>query len=498
MRKTLKFLIFIALIILPIKVNASYINIGLNCPTGANAGQTISCSITTSNSGDIGSVMILYNFSGGVSYSSFTASGSFGLLNPKTTGVQIGQPGGSLTASGNLGTLVVKIPSTASPGTTVTVGLTGIQASTTSYEDITAGSVSRNININSTNNNLSSLSISGATINFNPNTLSYSVNLNAATTTISAVAADSKATISGIGAKNLKEGKNIFYVTVTAQSGAQKTYTIIITRPITVQPTPTPNPTPSPTPQQPTQPESEETQQEDEALPELPLGGLHEIEAPASQEKDKNNKLKSLAIKQIPFLFNPSISEYEIHVYFDVELIDIMAEPQSDKAKIDGNNKHSLSIGRNLIKITVTSEDEKTRIYEIVVIRDKEEKIIEKNKLKDINIEGYDIKFDSNKNVYTIKTSKDSLNINVTLENDASSYVIKGNNNLIDGSIIKIKVTDEDGNLNTYEIKILKTEDDKKLNISLIITIISIIFGISGFSTAIYFIIKNKKQLPTN
>lgn len=48
--------------------------------------------------------------------------------------------------------------------------------------------------------------------------------------TIGATAADSKATVSGTGAKNLNVGSNKFSVVVKAESGATKTYTVTVTR----------------------------------------------------------------------------------------------------------------------------------------------------------------------------------------------------------------------------------------------------------------------------
>lgn len=491
MKKYLKYLLFIALILIPLKVNASYINVYLSCPAGASAGQTISCVVSTTNSGDIGSVMISYSFGNGASYNTFNAAGSFGLFNPKATGVQIGQPGGTLTSNGNLGTLAVTIPATAAPGSMISVGLTNINASTTAYEDITAANVTKTVSIYSANNYLSSLSISGAAINFNKNTHAYTVNLDAASTTISATAEDGRSSVAGVGAKSLREGRNVFYVVVTAQNGGQRTYTITINRPYSQQPqqptTPTPE-TPTPeTPEEPTDPDA----------PDLPLGGIHEIEGPETGEKDSNAKLKSLTIDKIAIPFNPSIIEYEVNVDFDIDSIKIKADSESDKAKIDGATTHKLIVGRNVIRVTVTAEDDTVRIYEIIINRDKEETPNKKNKLQKLEVEGYELAFNADQNTYTIRTHENSLNINVTLANDNSTYSIKGNSNLIDGSVIRIKVADEEGNINVYEIKVEKVEkkEEKRSNIGIIILIIILsLFGGVGTGLAIVFYRKSKNQ----
>jgi hypothetical protein len=154
-------------------------------------------------------------------------------------------------------------------------------------------------------------------------------------------------------------------------------------------------------------------------------------------------------------------------------------------------------VGRNVIKVTVTAEDGTVRIYEIIINRDKEETPNKKNKLQKIEIEGYELAFNAEKNEYTIKTHENSLNINVTLANDNSTYSIKGNNNLIDGSVIRIKVADEEGNINVYEIKVEKVEkkEEKKSNIGIVILIIILsLFGGVGTGLAIVFYRKSKNQ----
>ncbi|MCQ2478841.1 MAG: cadherin-like beta sandwich domain-containing protein, partial [Clostridia bacterium] len=86
----------------------------------------------------------------------------------------------------------------------------------------------------STNANLSSLSVSGGSLSpkFAANTVTYNVTVPNSTSkvTISAAAQDQKAKVSGTGACDLKVGKNVKTVTVTAESGAKKNYTLNITR----------------------------------------------------------------------------------------------------------------------------------------------------------------------------------------------------------------------------------------------------------------------------
>ncbi len=88
-------------------------------------------------------------------------------------------------------------------------------------------------NETSSNANLSNLGIRPHDFTgFTPNTTSYSVTVPSDTESVEvyAQAADNSATISGTGTVTLEEGENIINVTVTAEDGTTKTYTINITR----------------------------------------------------------------------------------------------------------------------------------------------------------------------------------------------------------------------------------------------------------------------------
>lgn len=84
----------------------------------------------------------------------------------------------------------------------------------------------------SKNNNLKSLSIDGIKLSpsFNKNTTTYKVTANANTTKvkINGKVEDSKSRVSGLGTHKVSEGENKIKVTVTAQNGSTKTYTIIV------------------------------------------------------------------------------------------------------------------------------------------------------------------------------------------------------------------------------------------------------------------------------
>ena len=84
----------------------------------------------------------------------------------------------------------------------------------------------------SKNNNLASLAVEGFTLTpeFNANTLEYSVIVPEDTknVNITGTVQDKKASITGVGVQQVNQGNNKFLVTVKAENGSEKTYTINI------------------------------------------------------------------------------------------------------------------------------------------------------------------------------------------------------------------------------------------------------------------------------
>lgn len=110
---------------------------------------------------------------------------------------------------------------------------------TSSSKNTSSKTTNNNDNSKSADNNLKSLSVEGAELSFNKDTTTYnlSVGNDVKKIKINAEANNSKATITGTGEKDVKEGDNKFDVVVTAENGDTKTYTINVnvdSQPITV------------------------------------------------------------------------------------------------------------------------------------------------------------------------------------------------------------------------------------------------------------------------
>ena len=169
----------------------------------------------------------------------------------------------------------------------------------------------------------------------------------------------------------------------------------------------------------------------------------------------------------------------------------IEATPNSEKSKVTINGNEDLSVGDNVFKINVEAENGKVTTYTITVIRKKQgEEISNNNNIKSITIKNHSIDFKSNVYKYTVKANEKELDLTITLDDENATYKITGNNDLKNGSEIKIKVTAENGEEKTYTLVI------KKSNLGLIISIISVVLLIGiGIGTWLFF--KNKKKPST-
>ena len=79
--------------------------------------------------------------------------------------------------------------------------------------------------------------------------------------------------------------------------------------------------------------------------------------------------------------------------------------------------------------------------------------------LKDLIIEGYGLSFSPETLEYTV-TINDEKELNISAFASDENYVVElnGNEDLHDGSIIKIIVSDQEGNSNIYKINVKELE----------------------------------------
>lgn len=173
-------------------------------------------------------------------------------------------------------------------------------------------------------------------------------------------------------------------------------------------------------------------------------------------KKSDDKSLKSLSIDglEIDPAFDPEITDYSV-TFDDKDKLDIKAEPNSDKAKVEITGNEGLKDGDNVIKITVTAEDETTRIYTIVATKGDAKAGL----LSTLKVAGYTLSpaFSSSIKEYKITILDANVNkLDITAESsiEKAKVEVLGNTNLKDGdNVIQIKVTSPDGSkTDTYKI----------------------------------------------
>lgn len=402
------------------KASDNGISITINCPSTATAGAQINCTINSSSNISLAGVFAKYSFSTGVLFNNLTTANGF--TNPSgsnSTGFTIMNTNGF---SGNvtLGTLQVTIPSNATSNQIYKIGLTSINPSDVNYNDYFLQDVSSDVRIISNNDKLSSLSITGGSINFNTDTLTYSTTIDSSSATISATAADSNAVVTGTGNVSLNYGNNSFNINVRSEAGTTRTYTINVNRP---------------------------------------------------DNRSTNNNLSSLSVNIGNISFNKDTTSYRLTT--KSSSVNITATKEDTKATITGDiGNKSLSIGTNTFRINVVAENGSTKTYTITIVRESDQKQDttpgnknSNNNLSSLFVTNTNIAFDKNTTVYNLTTEASSTYISAsretttaTITGDVGKHDLKiGKNQFI------IKVVAENGSIKTYTINITR-EASKSTN----------------------------------
>ena len=320
-------------LMLPITVSAASASASLTGPGTVRAGDTITLSFNLNGSG-------IFGASGTLSYDSsqVTLSG---------TTQKIGSPwavefnGNNFVAYDNnlsnpingnktLFTVTFKVKSVAA-GTNIKISYTGVKASDGSA-DANVGTVTYSTTIAAplaTDNNLASLTVSNATISpaFSEGTTQYtaSVPFDVSKLNVSAKAKDAKAKVSVNSPTLTPNGTTKVTVTVTAENGSKKTYTIVVTR---------------------------------ASDPNYVASG--------------NNSLSGISVEG--FLLSPQFSadktNYIVWAPYETENVTVSGSAQDSKASVAVEGGSNLVAGQdNEVKVICTAENGDKKTYTVVVKR---------------------------------------------------------------------------------------------------------------------------------
>lgn len=308
------------------KAYAASVTTYVSGPSSITAGQQFTVTVGLNGGVNIYGVQAAFSYdSSKLELVSSTGASGFALTLGTNLVVDTASP-----QNGNfaIATLTFKAKSDFAVGQTANISVTSVVAGD-GENDIPGTNASLTISMvapKSANNYLSALSIDKGTIRFNKNTTNYSIVVenDVKSVNITATAEDAKATVSGTGQKNLNIYANVFYITVTAENGAKKSYAITVNR-------------------------------KDE-------------DGNASKLSD-DNALSSLIIDGYEIDFDKDTFEYDLTVEEDVEKINITANAANSKATVEIDNPEELVVGENTITIKVTSENGEERTYTINVFK---------------------------------------------------------------------------------------------------------------------------------
>jgi len=330
-----KISLFAILLILPLFVNAA--SVSLSGTKTISPGETAALSIIVSDTDKIKGAQMSIDLSGSdfeLLMSKATTSYMMAAKNDSALSVMVKDLSKSIPNKGTLAKIYVKAKSTATVGNTATITLKKVIFTTSpdgeNVEDKNAANYSTTLTVGpvkSTNNYLSSLEITGQNISFDKKTTDYTLNVNepGAALKVTAVAEDEKATVK-VSSPTLVEGKNTITVTVTAESGAKRTYTIIVNVPV----------------------------------------------KPAANAND--TKLKTLEVKGYNISFNPDKTEYLLNVENDVTTVEINSTLENEESSKTMDGPKELAVGENSYVITVTDKAGNKKEYRITINRKEAEK----------------------------------------------------------------------------------------------------------------------------
>ena len=527
-----KKVIFLILMLFSFSVVNAASDLKITCPSKANAISTVECTLSLQpDNYELRGVQMNYSVSGGTyldfqldsDYTSYSLSSSGALINRKTN--YIG------TSYDDLGILKIKMPSSGS----ASVSISNIISLDKNNDEHSVSNANKIIRVTDTNNYLSNITLSEGTIDFDKSKTTYDVkNINGSTIDITATLESSYAKLSGdVGKKNLNFGLNTFKITVTSEAGVNRIYTLNIYRndnrdktntlssleienykilpdfnKNTVNYTLTVK-------KDVTSVKINATLDSDKSsfnkgygprtvnlnygvntilikvTSESKSTKTYTIKVTREDDRSSNNYLKSLNVSSGDFEFNKKTQNYSFTVQNEVTSIKVFAVAEDEKSKVSGAQTYNLKEGLNKINIVVTAENKQTRTYTLQVTRIV--KNINKevnNKLKSLEISNYQINFDPETTIYNLTIENESsLDIIPNVQDSTSSVVVNGNENLKDGSVIKLIVTAVDGSTKEYIINISKNEEiknDDKIDDNNVVKVnknrkLQIIVGVSSF-----------------
>lgn len=202
------------------------------------------------------------------------------------------------------------------------------------------------------------------------------------------------------------------------------------------------------------------------------------------QESDISANLIELKHKKevLDFKFNPEVYEYNIELDSKIQSLELNIKLDDNLSLVKGYGNRTIKIedGDNSIIIKIKNKDGDIQTYVINATK------LLSNKssnfyLKSLKIDKYDLKFNKRVRNYNLAINKSIKKLNITArpEDNKSSVNIIGNEDLVEGSIIKIIVKAENESRYTYSIQIGHKTPNYLINLLLVILLGALILTIT-------------------
>ena len=271
----------------------------------------------------------------------------------------------------------------------------------------------------SDNNYLKSLTVDNYNLDFDKEKEEYSLTVENEIDKIKVTGTveDELSTVSGNGIYRLKTLENEISIKVISESGKERYYKIIINR-----------------------------------------------------KQNSNNNLLMINFDKDVILspsFDKDTLKYTVNVPYSISELSINGVPEVSTTIVNGNGTYKLNVGENIYNLTLTSENNTEKTYEIKVIRDENDSL----DLKYLNVREGKLSPEFNKNVVNYETDVtndiNSLTIDYELDNVNNNVEISGNENFIVGeNEVIIKISNSKGKEKIYKI-IVNKEEESNYNLNL-------------------------------
>lgn len=158
-----------------------------------------------------------------------------------------------------------------------------------------------------------------------------------------------------------------------------------------------------------------------------------------------------------------NVYEYDVALDVIYSKVSIVVDEKDDVPyRIEGNE--NLTVGNNKVKIIF---DDNT-VYTLNILK-KSSNVIElsnNNKLKNLSVSGYPLGFDTDKLEYNLTIGAEAkLRISYEAEDKEAQVYVEGNDNLVDKSVIRIKVVAQSGDVREYKINIKATARREEIEV---------------------------------